>query len=235
MKTALFAIFLCLSSISGAEIPKLFRERSFVATDLAAAVNHYLALGEEAAVRELSALAPDHDFKRDIVAKGFSLPERVGWVCRILFQPKGDKPLRGPGYGGHSLPRLTMPSNSWPLYPVAASGDSFFVLSEGYTLAGAAEDPKQFLAYCRAEGAFRKKPVPVPTRDQARKDVAMLHESAAWKAIKWKDGGRGSTYTMSEDVIWLFIQVQADGSSDCSRNAARNEPANAPVVERARQ
>ena len=211
MKTTLLALFLCLlSSISGAEIPKLLRERSFVATDLAAAVNHFIALGEEATVRELSALAPDHDFNRDIVAKGFSVPERVGWVCRILFEPKGDKPLRGPGYGGHSLPHLTMPTSSWPLYPVAASGDSFFVLSEGYILAGVAEDPKQYLVYCRAEGTFRKNPVPVPTRDQARKDVALLHESAVWKAIKWKDSGAGSTYTMSEDWIWRFIQAQAD-------------------------
>jgi hypothetical protein len=207
MKTILLALFFgLLSSISGAEVPKLFRERSFTATDLAAAVNHYIELGEEAAVKELSELAPDHDSG----AKGFTLPERVSWVCRILFQPKGDKPLREPRYGAVLLPYLSMPQSKWPLYPLAASGDSFFVLSEGYSRTGRAEDPKKYLAYCRAKGTFRKIAVPVPTREQALKEVALLHESGAWKAIKWQDSGKGSTYTISEAWKWRFIQAQAD-------------------------
>ena len=37
-----------------------------------------------------------------------SILERIAWVCRILFQPKGKEPLRGPGYGGLSLPRNSM-------------------------------------------------------------------------------------------------------------------------------
>jgi hypothetical protein len=192
---------------SHAEVPTLFRERSFNAANLAEAVNHFVALGEKSALCELIDLAPNHDFKRD---KGFSLPERVGWVCRILFQPKGDQPLRAPCYGGHRLPYLTMPLTRWPLYPVAASGDSFFVLSEGYFLAGFPEDPKRYLAYCRAEGIFRKQPVPVPTRAKAEKDVLALRESPAWKAIKWKDRGPGTNYTMSEEWTWEFIQAQAD-------------------------
>jgi len=212
MKTAVVAfLFVLLNAVSGAEVPGLFSEKAFTAKDLAEAVNHFIALGEEGAVKELSALAPDHDFKRDVGTKGFSMPERVGWVCRILFEPKDDKPLRGPGYGGHSLPRLTMPRKNWPLYPVAASGDSFFVLSEGYVVGGVAEEPLTYLAYCRAEGVFRKKAVPVPTCEQAQKDAAQLRASAVWKVIKWEDSGPGSSYRMNEGWVWSLIQKQADG------------------------
>jgi hypothetical protein len=191
---------------NAAEVPLLFRQRSFDAAHLAEAVNYFVALGEQQAVRELSDLAPEFNSKREDV----SLSERVGWVCRILFLPKGRKPLREPGYGGHQLPYLTMPLSRWPLYPVAASGDSFFVLSEGYSLMGIAENPKKYLEYCRANGVFRKQAVVVPTRAQAEKDVLALRQSPAWKAIQWKDGGRGTTYTISEPWIWSFIQAQAD-------------------------
>ena len=211
MKTTLLALLFCMSlAASHAELPQLFRERSFDAASLAAAVNYFIALGEESAVRELSAIAPDHDFKR-YLNKGFNLPERVGWVCRILFQPKGNQPLRAPGYGGLELPDLTMPLACWPLYPVAASGSSFFVLSEGYSLFGVPEHPERYLAYCRVEGVFRKQPIPVPTRAQAQKDLLALRQSPEWKAIQWEDCGPGTYYTMSEEWTWRFIQTQADG------------------------
>jgi hypothetical protein len=206
VKTKLLTLLFCTSLVSHADVPLLFRERSFSAANLAEAVNHFVALGEEPAARELSTLAPDHDPGR----AGFSLPERVGWVCRILFQPKGDQPLRAPRYGAHSLPYLTMPLARWPLYPVAESGDSFFVLSEGYMLAGIPERPTRYLAYCRAEGIFRKQRIPVPGRHQAKKDVLALRQSPAWKAIEWKDRGPETTYTMNEEWTWRFIQAQAD-------------------------
>jgi hypothetical protein len=201
------ALLICTSA-TRAEVPQLFRERSFNAAILAEAVNHFIALGEEAAVRELADLAPG--FEQGDFKNGFTHAERVGWVCRILFQPKGDKPLRLPGYGGLSMPHLTMPLARWPLYPVAASGDSFFVLSEGYSFRGIPENPINYLVYCRAKGVFRKQPVLVPMHAQAAKDVLALQQSSAWKAIKWKDSGPGTSYTISEEHIWPFIQAQAD-------------------------
>lgn len=211
MKITLFSILLCVSfRFSRGEVPELFRDRSLNAAILAQAVNHFVALGETAATRELTALATDHDFKRDNPDKEFDLAERVGWVCRILFQPKGSEPLRPPSYGALGLPFNTMPRTRWPLYPVAASGHSFFVLSEGYELAGLPENPKRYLAYCRAEGIFRKRRIPVPTRAEAQRDVSALRQSPAWKAIKWKDRGQGFSYAMHEERTWQFIQAQAD-------------------------
>lgn len=213
MKTFLSVLILLLVGMpSCTQVPRLFRENQFTAADLAEAVNHYVALGESAAVKELTALTSrkyEDGYVEDASGR-FYRRDRVGWVCRILFLPKGNQALRGPRYGALLLPFLSMPDNRWPLYPVAASGNSFFVLSEGYILGGAPEDPKKYLSHCRAEGFFRKQPVPVPTRAQARKDVRALRLSPAWRAIKWKDKRSYASYTMHEEWTWRFIQAQAD-------------------------
>jgi hypothetical protein len=185
------------------EVPKLFREKPFTCVTLAEAVNHYVALGEEASVKDLELLVPDDEFES-------RMKVRMSWVCRILFQPKGDEPLRGPGYGAVSLPWHSMPLKTWRLFPLAASGSSYFVLSEHYTLAGIPEKPKDYLKYCRANGRFCKEPVPIPTKAQALKDLKQLRQSDAWRAIKWKDSGKGWSYTISEDWVWEYIKKQAE-------------------------
>jgi hypothetical protein len=194
-----------------AEIPKLFREKEFTCVTLAEAVNQYIGLGEEAAAKEFDSIVPDQKSEFKLSGEsGFTLKTRVAWVCRIVFQPKENEPLRPPLYGALRLPWNSMPLKSWPLYPISASGSTYFVLSEGYTLAGKAENPKEYLKYCRAEGRFRKQPVPIPSRAQAMKDLERLRKSEAWKAIKWKDKGQGFEYTISEDWVWDFIKKQAE-------------------------
>jgi len=188
-------------------VPRLFQEKAFTAASLAEAVNHFVDLGEEQAVRKLSALALDTptDVRGD-----WSSNERIGWMCRVLYESKGANPLRQPYFGGLDLPYHTMLDTSWPLYPVALSGSTYFVLSEGYSLAGVAEDPREYIEYCRQSGVFRKKRIAVPTRTQALKDATTLGQSVAWKAIKWTDSGTNWSYTLSEQETWTFIQNQAE-------------------------
>jgi hypothetical protein len=205
-RSIVIAFFLTLQLACGA-VPRLFQEKEFTAASFADAVNHFVALGEDAAVQELRGLATDilTDFKR-----GFSFNERIGWMCRVLFKSKAES-LRPPGFGALDLPYHTMPDKSWPLYPVALSGSTYFVLSEGYSIHGVPEDPKAYIDYCRKTGVFRKKPVSVPTKAQALRDAAFLRRSAAWQSIKWKDSGENWKYTMDEGGAWEFIQKQAEG------------------------
>jgi len=205
-RSIIIALLLALQVACGA-VPRLFQERDFTAASFADAVNHFITLGEDAAVQELRGLATDSitDFKR-----GFSVNERIGWMCRVLFEAKTES-LRPPRYGALSLPyHNTMPDTSWPLYPVALSGSTYFVLSEGYSLGGKAEDPKAYIEYCRESGVFRKKSVTVPAKAQALRDAAALRQSAAWKVIKWTDSGTNWSYTMHEGSVWDFIQKQAE-------------------------
>jgi hypothetical protein len=190
--------------------PRLFQEHAFTAASLADAVNHFVGLGEDAAMRELQEIAQAE--REDCYSRGgvyWSMKERVGWMCRILFESKDGRPLREPYFGALDLPYHSMPNTSWPLYPVALSGSTYFVLSEGYWLAGVAEDINAYIAYCRQTGAFRRTPVAVPTRAQAMMDAAVLRASPAWQAIKWTDSGQGWSYTLNEDGSWEFIHNQA--------------------------
>ncbi|HWB03793.1 MAG TPA: hypothetical protein VG796_12275 [Verrucomicrobiales bacterium] len=210
MIRSLLAVLLMTVQFACGEVPRLFKEKDFRAAHFAEAVNYFVALGEDEAVRQLEELAPGRGSNGKLA---FHMNERVGWMCRVLFEPKGAEPLREPRFGALRLPYLSMPAKNWPLYPVALSGSTYFVLSEGYSLGGLAEDTGKYLQYCRKAGTFRKKPVPVPDKAQAAKDAAALKESEVWKGIKWKDSGPGTSYTMSEGWTWKFIQAQADGIS----------------------
>ncbi len=191
---------------TGGEVPRLFRDQTITAASFAQAVNHFIALGEEAAIAEMKGMVTN-----DIAgfARGANVNERVGWICRVIFEPRSGR-SRPPGFGANHLPYHSMPAEKWPLYPVALSGSTYFVLSEGYTLAGGLEDPRKYIDYCRKNGVFRTKPITVPTRDQALKDAEALRQSSAWQAIKWTDSGVGWRISMEEEPAWEFIRQQAE-------------------------
>ena len=207
-KPLLIIILLFSIQSTVGEPPRIFQEKDFSAAIVAEAVNHFVQAGENASVRELEALAVDrpiHDRKN-----GFSINERIGWMCRVLFIAKPGEHLRPPRFGGLSLPYLTMPFDRWPLFPVAHSGSTYFVLDEGYKVVGLPENTKAYIQYCRENGVFRKERVPVPTRAQAIKDAASLRESDRWKMIKWSENTPGRSFTMDESVVFRFIQKQAE-------------------------
>ena len=204
------------------DVPRFFRERAFTSALLAQAVNRFVSLGEEGAVKELSDLAVGDGFG---YRNGFSVNVRIGLLCRVLFEPRDDEPIRAPYYGWlDALGSMGLPpvfpsaswtniSRYWPLYPVAHSGSTYFVLSEGYSFEGfgGPEKPRDYIAYCQKHGVFRKTPLHVPTRAEALRDAAALRRSKSWKAIKWKDSGEGYSFDAGSDgYAWSFIQEQAE-------------------------
>lgn len=198
MNISIIPIWLLTLQICCGATPRLFQQQDFTAASLAEAVNHFVDLGEVTAVQELRALALSKEFP------DHRTNVRIGWVCRILFDPKRTEPLRPPLFGVLSLPYRTMPLKNWPRYPVALYGSTYFVLSEGYRGGGVPEDPKDYLLYCQTNGVFRKSKVLVPSSEQALKDAAALRKSKAWAVIKWKDSG------YDEESAWEFIQKQAE-------------------------
>ena len=215
--TRWFIFFIVMTlGLGRADVPQLFRERAFNCATMADAVNHYVGLGEDAAVKELEdpseVEAAEVDKNRGFDTRGFSINERIGWVCRILFEPKtGSKLppyLRAPKFGKLGIPEKFMPIADWPLYPVVLSGSSYFVMSESYSDDNhVPEEPKHYIEYCRENGDFRKTPVTMPTKAQAIMDAAALRQSAPWQAIQWVDDS-GFSYPMGEQWTWAFIQRQ---------------------------
>jgi hypothetical protein len=187
--------------------PRLFEQKEFTAAGLAEAVNHFIALGEKAAVKELLGL--ESDFITEC-SRDFRVNERIGWVCRILFQPKTE-PIRPPGYGALDLPdSMVRDSKNWPLFPIALSGSTYFVLSEGYSLEGKAERPRDYIDHCQRVGVFRTKPIPVPTKQRAMADAKTLRESAVWKTIRWQDCWSDWVAKSGEKRSLEFIRQQAE-------------------------
>ncbi len=188
------------------EIPLLFRQHSFTSATLAEAVNYYVAIGEDASIKQLSALAKPGDNRYGVYAD-----QRIEWVCRILFQPQGGQPLRDQELGGPwDLPQSSMPSSDWPLFPLVASGSSYFVLSQSYFYDAMGQGPETtaaYLEYCRQNGNFRRDPIPVPTRFQALHDLATLKKSHLWQKLPWnKPNGKANYPEMS---VWGYMKDQA--------------------------
>ena len=203
--TAVASVAFALAAPKPDRTPVLFKQKQFDSIVLANAINYYVGLGEKQSLIELQALSvDDFDF-----SNGFDVNERIGWVCRALYETKNKKPLRPPAFGGLSLPRNSMPLQNWPLYPVAKTGSTYVVLSEGYSLAGHAEPVSSYLDYCKSNGTFLKQKISVPNRQAAITDVSNLRKSARWASIKWSDSGPGFSYTMSEQWIWDSIELQA--------------------------
>jgi hypothetical protein len=209
MKRIFISLWLMTLGLGHAEVPKLLTERTFTSATLAEAVNHYVAIGEPAALKELQNCAAEDAEHNDWISnRGFNVGERIGWICRILYEPQGHSALRAPKFGVLNIPEKTMPADKWPLYPLAFSGSTYLVLNQHYTPDGTPEEATHYLDYCRRNGVFRKSPISVPTEEQAMVDAAALRQTAAWKAIKWQDND-GYSYPMGEQFTWAFLQKQA--------------------------
>jgi hypothetical protein len=209
MKRSLIYLAMLVMGVCHAEPPKLLTEKPFNSVTLAEAVNHYVAIGEAASIKELQQLAAQEESDKYFFSShGYCVGERIGWLCRILYEPRGNSPLRAPKFGVLTIPERTMPLEKWPLYPVVLSGSTYIVLNQSYTPKGVPEDVKHYIAYCKDSGVFRTNPVVVPTQEQAIQDAAAIRKSEAWLAIKWQDD-EGFSYPMGELWTWGFMENQA--------------------------
>jgi hypothetical protein len=205
-------LFFGFAPVSGyAQVPTFFRQRVFNCDTLADAVNHYVAMGEGPTLREFAALTSQGDIS-DSIIDSETRGVRIGIVCAILFKPRTHHALGTPNLGWYPLPRETMPAKDWPLFPVVASGSSYFVLSDQTVIAGVSAPWSYTLDDYRTYGRFLRVPIPHPTRAQALADLGRLKKTRAWKAIRWsrhKPHEGGASYDFSESVEWASLKDQA--------------------------
>lgn len=208
-----FVIIVLLATIQVAcgAVPRLFEAKDYTPIDFAEAVNHFVNLGEKNAIAELEKLSSEG---QEYNSNGVSVGERVGWMCRVLFEGKDGQALRTPKFGVlEFLPPPDLMTINWPQFPIAKSGSTYFVLWEGYITIGGdpgLEEPSAYIQYCRQNGVFRKRLVTVPTSSKALEDLAALKTSEAWKSIKWSYIYQGTKCTLSEQYVWTFIEGQAN-------------------------
>ena len=188
------------------DLPKILTQKTFDSRGRAVAANYFMAMGEEGAAKKIAFLATNAGSNR----LRTHWKHRLGWMCRILYEPKGKEPLRMGGFGSPFIPYRTMPLEQWPHFPLVLSGDTYFVLVEGYGTTGRPETLVRYLNYCRQEGNFRKTPVALPDRKKALEDFALLTNSDSWKAIKWHESEGSPTYSFSEQGALARLKAQAE-------------------------
>ena len=177
--------------------------------DLANLANQFIDMGRDKAIAELERQSGD----------GFGDSRQLAdRLCAILFSYQGDSHRRFLTGGFMMLPFLTMPVNDWPYYPLAESDGVFFILSSGELLAGFRFNLKYNFDTRGSKIVFRKDHLKIPSRQEATLALERLIGSDAWKRIKWKDEGKGSTYSYSEafeiEILKKQISRQANQSKD---------------------
>jgi hypothetical protein len=206
MRHILSILALVVMIVSGcSSTPKLPLPEQPTCLDIALTANKYIALGEENAVKELKQLCKLSKKSR---FSDYVMGIQVGFICRVIFEPKEGRPIREPGFGALRLPWNTMKAEDWPLYPVAESEGIYFILSQSYYIRGLPEDPQHYIDYYRSRGVFRKAPVKIPTGETAWHALAGLLSSCAWKKIKWKDSGDWFSYEMSKETVIEYLEAQ---------------------------
>ena len=195
--------------------------------ELAALGNHFIAMGEEGAVAEITRIWDAARVRPPAEGAAWNKMKftqyEIGWICRLIFISKQEVALRPPLYGALSFLPPSFSSKDWPFSPLAESGGVFFLLSGGYALAGHAEDPLDYLAYCRANGRIRNELLLIPTEEQASQALDRIVNSDAWKKAKWKDSGQGFSYELDPRYTTEYLKPQikkrANHSSEPTRSA----------------
>lgn len=177
---------------------------SFNPASFARAVNYFVSLGETEAINELKKQIRENQSGN--FSEVYHNDIRVSEICRVLFESRDGNPIRPPGLG--ALMGIDFDQRDrrqfWPLFPVAQSGSSYFILGEGYILGGVPEDIVEYIEYSRRLGRFRITPLPVPTRAQAAADAELLRKSQAWRDSWPQD----SIKLNSDNYTWHYIQSQ---------------------------
>ena len=182
------------------ETPQFFTSKENTSAHLASAVNYFVNLGEEKSAIALAAIAKKQTFSGEI-----DVAFRVACVCRILWR-NADNPIVPPSLGmyggGVSVdPRNQTELNEWPLFPVAKSGVSYFIVvngGRGGTGRSASLDD-DYIQRCQSTGTFLTKEITVPTTQQFKADAELLRQSDRWSKEFPKSSG---------NAIWLSIQSQ---------------------------
>jgi hypothetical protein len=176
----------------------LYKPSRLSSKDWAEVASYFIELGEEKAVTEL---------KEKSSGKSGRVNTRTGLICRVLFEPKGSKPLRQPNLGTLALPYLSMPLSKWPHYPLVKENGIWFLLEENYQRSGSEETARAYIDYCQQEGRFRTEKVAVPTKEETVDALKSLLSSKRWADIRWSDSRRGIDYTY--DRQWTVDILKA--------------------------
>lgn len=155
----------------------MLKERNLSCADWARVANYYVELGEEKAAADLIERTSPNP-------KKFAISNtHACHIARLIYEAKSGQPLRPPRLGAATLADGTSSGyEGWPCFPFAYQNGAWFLIADGYQLAGLQETVGNYLAYLKKEGRFRKILYPVPTAKQAEAAYERLVLDKRWQA-----------------------------------------------------
>jgi hypothetical protein len=201
----LVSVLCCGLALASCATPDLVTLRSAEASPAALArdADALLALerDEALALLEEEARRAERGPSPGSAAPSIDVPERIGWLCRLVFVDAEGRPVRAPRRGAVSLPDLSMPAESWPHFPLAVEDGCIFVLAEGLVLAGLAEPLDQYFAELRRSARLSEAHYAQPGREACERAFAQLLASPRWRAIRWTYSSPNHSYACDEPSI----------------------------------
>lgn len=203
----LFGLLTLISVETNAQTPSFLTEIDINAFLLAEATNHYISLGEKATIEEFKKLAEQDFFSNDV-----DTTFRIACLCRILWA-NDEEPISPPklgmyGQGVRNHQKSDNSSTAWPLYPLAKSGSTYFVVVHGGRGGGRTVPISTYIEQCQQGGTFRQQEIAVPTNQRAVDDAEALRNSTRWDT---------EFSTENDTNTWNFIERQTEttrGSED---------------------
>lgn len=172
--------------------------------DWASLANSYIAMGEEKAMAGLIERSKRTQNGGDRI----NFNTRTCLMARLLFEPKGSEPLRGPRIGAFMLPNQSMPLKDWPTYPFVIQDGVAFLMSESLAGTGIPESCTQYITYLQKEGRFRTKEYLVPSKEQAEAALTALYSTPRWHKVEWSYKGRAGSYSLTPSVVTDYLTKQ---------------------------
>ena len=158
------------SKISLKDLPEFtFFNRYRVDPYLQAAIT-LQAMGKEKACQTLLTLSRSGDY-----FKGQSLY----LLCRMLFTARGANKFRGPFIGRS----YNLTPAEWPLEPIEIVDGVPFVITVGYDIGGAPEQPSQYIRYCMQNCEWSKTRFQMKTAEEKQRALKKFLSSAKCKGI----------------------------------------------------
>ncbi len=152
---------------------------TFNPAKLLTTANKLIALGNEDCYLSLTMYAPATQprwqYKRD---------NYITWLCLLVYETKTPGSLKIPIFGAPDFP-FPIQTSEWPVFPLAFSDKTPFLLVSGYILGGLALPGSYYVDEYHKNGIFRTRPYPIPTKAEAQKSLDNLLTSQKWNDLHW--------------------------------------------------
>jgi hypothetical protein len=137
--------------------------------------------------------------------------ENICLLCRLVFvSTHSNQSLRPPMIGDPLLSGYEFNIADWPDLPFVIVSNMPLSMTSGYAGSGQAERGQDYLAYCKANGMFRKQLFSMPSAVSVSNALDQVFNSPRWESIPWNSFGKTTLtnldWEQSSNIVENFVK-----------------------------